>query len=79
MPKFCSPLLLDKAQYYSLEFLLYPILFPNKKTDTQKRVKQFFSLLLQYGILEKLVTLITGGLKHITKSQILNLVFLGKS
>ena len=36
--------LLDKAQYFGLEFSLYPLLFPNKKTETHERVKLFIEL-----------------------------------
>ena len=32
---------LDKAQYLGLEFSSYPLLFPNKKTETPLRVKLF--------------------------------------
>ena len=46
MPKFCSPLLLDKYQYHGLEFFLYPLLYPNKETESMKRVKLFFGLML---------------------------------
>ena len=27
---------LDKSQYFGLEFSSYPLLFPNKKTDTSE-------------------------------------------
>ena len=50
--------LLDKAQYFGLEFSFNPLLFPNKKTDTPIRVKLCLRpiLTIKYGILEKLVT-----------------------
>ena len=48
---------LVKGQYFNLEFPLYPIMFPNKETVRWRGVKQFILLLLlQCGILEKLVT-----------------------
>ena len=38
--RYCS----DKAQYLSLEFSFYPLLFPNKKMVTPLRVKFKFIL-----------------------------------
>ena len=34
---------LDKGQYFNLEFCLYPILYPNKEAERQKRGKQLIS------------------------------------
>ena len=38
VPKFCSPLMLDKVQYFGQEITLVPHLFPNEMTKTPLRV-----------------------------------------
>ena len=40
--RYCS----DKAQYFGLEFSFYPLLFPNKKTETPLRVILFIQLVV---------------------------------
>ena len=40
MPIFVLLYVLDKGQYFNLEFCLHPILYPNKETERWRRVKQ---------------------------------------
>ena len=64
MPKSVLQYLMDKVRYFNLETAIYPILFfPNK-------------LLLQYEILEGLVTYLVANValqKHMIKIKVISL------
>ena len=58
VPIYVLCFVLDKGQYFNLEFCLYPILFPNKETDRQRRVKHFINTMHCVNVISFVATVV---------------------